>query len=116
MHELSLMGDILNLITTDATDRGIKKIDHIHLIVGELSNAMPDALDMAFSIFKAQGVDILSPDSILTMDIEKANAQCVLCELEYEPDQRLAVCPNCLIPTGKLISGDKFSVEFYKGS
>ena len=45
MHEMALMGDILQLVHEDAAARGIEKIEKIELMVGEISNAMPDALE-----------------------------------------------------------------------
>lgn len=115
MHEIALMGDILDLVSRDAHERGIRKVRHVRLTVGELSNAMPDALEMAFDIFKAQGVEILEAEAKLSIQIEEARAVCVLCEQEYKPDRRLALCPRCSLPTGKITSGETFSVQSYEG-
>lgn len=116
MHEMALMGDILQLVENDARTRNFKKIDRIELIVGELSNALPDALELAFEVFRAGGLTMLSEQSKLVIFKEKAKAKCTVCEHEYIPDARLSICPACGLPSGKLICGETFKVQSYEGS
>lgn len=115
MHELALMGDILNLIGEDAKKQKIAKVNKVELIVGDLSNALPDALEMAFDMHKNQGIDFLDKDAKLIIIHEKAKAKCVLCEHEYEPDYHISVCPKCNMPSGKLIEGETFKINSYDG-
>ncbi|MBT9252748.1 MAG: hydrogenase maturation nickel metallochaperone HypA [Brockia lithotrophica] len=115
-HELALMGDILNLIAEDMKVRGLSKVLKIELIVGELSNAMPDALEMAFDIHKAMKSPILDESSELVIIREEARMKCVFCGHEYTPDNRVALCPNCGMPGGKIISGETLKVLSYEGS
>lgn len=115
MHEIALMGDILNLIGDDAKKRDIKKVKKVELIVGELSNALPDALEMAFDVFKTRNIDFLDKDSELIIISEKAKARCAICGLEYFPDQRVAMCPECHFPSGELIEGETLKVKSYTG-
>ncbi|WML32350.1 hydrogenase maturation nickel metallochaperone HypA [Neobacillus sp. OS1-32] len=116
MHEMALMGDIVQLIEEDATAQGITKIEKVELIVGEISNAMPDALRMAFEIFRDQNLHFFSRDAQLVIHTEEAKAQCVLCGTQYRPRQKIALCPECKIPSGKLLSGETFQILSYEGS
>lgn len=116
MHEMSLMGDILQLIQNDAAERGIEKVGKIELIVGEISNAMPDALRMAFDIFRDQNLHFFTSTAQLIIHIEEAKSKCVICGTEYRPTQKIALCPNCHIPSGKILSGETFQVLSYEGS
>lgn len=116
MHEMSLMGDILQLVHEDAVQKGIEKIEKVELIVGEISNAMPDALQMAFDIFRDQNLHLFTNTAQLIIHIEEAKAECVLCGKEYHPEQKIALCPNCKIPSGKVLSGETFQVLSYEGS
>ncbi len=115
MHELGLMGDILNLINDDLANSKLEKVTEIELLVGELSNAMPDALYMALEIYKAEGIDFLTPETKLVIVNEEAEAVCILCETKYKPDQLIAICPECRIPSGKVISGESFKIISYDG-
>lgn len=116
MHEMALMGDILELVERDAVSRNILHIEKIELIVGDLSNALPDALEMAFEVFKARSQARLSKDAKLIVIKEKAMAKCTVCEHEYEPDARLSICPKCKLPSGILTAGETFKVQSYEGS
>jgi len=116
MHEMALMGDILILIEQDASNNAIDKVEEIELIVGELCNAMPEALEMAFDLYKSSEPAFLNKDAKLVLIKEEAKACCTICGTEYHPEQRIALCPKCDFPSGELISGETFKVNSYKGS
>ena len=115
MHEMALMGDILNIIIEDAEQKDIKQFNKIELLVGELSNAMPDALTMAFAIYKEQNPQLFSENASLHIEYEEALSECVFCQTRYKPDLRISICPSCNMPSGKLISGETFQVLSYEG-
>lgn len=115
MHEMALMGDILQIIQEDAFSQGVTRIEKIELTVGEISNAMPDALEMAFEIFKEQNLHFFDEDAQLVIHIEKAEAECIFCAKKYVPDNRISFCPDCEMPSGKIISGESFQVLSYEG-
>jgi hydrogenase nickel incorporation protein HypA/HybF len=115
MHEMALMGDILQLVQEDAAAKGIKRIEQVELIVGEITNAMPDALRMAFEIFREQNPQLFTESAVLVIHLEEAQAECVLCDEKYRPDQKIALCPNCNIPSGKILTGETFQVLSYEG-
>lgn len=115
MHEMALMGDILNIIIEDAEKKGIKQFNKIELMVGELSNAMPDALRMAFAIYKEQNPHLFSEEASLHIQYEEALSECVFCHTRYKPDLKISICPSCNMPSGKLVSGETFQVLSYEG-
>ncbi len=113
---MALMGDIIQLVWDDAQKKEFSTINKIDLLVGVLSQAMPDALDMAFLVYKEQHPNILSKEAVLEIEIEEAVAKCVICEHEYIPDQRITICPGCGVPSGNLLKGESFQVISYEGS
>lgn len=115
MHELALMGDIFLLIEKDAKEKGIQKIKKVELLVGEISNVMPDALEMAFLMIKEQNPHFITEDAELMIETEAAQAICTLCGEEYQPDELIAFCPSCKFPSGKIISGEAFQIISYEG-
>ncbi|MDP4083549.1 MAG: hydrogenase maturation nickel metallochaperone HypA [Bacillota bacterium] len=116
MHEMSLMGDILQLVQEDSSQKGIEKIGKVELIVGEISNAMPDALRMAFDLFREQNLHLFTENAELIIHLEEAEAECILCGTQYRPSQKIALCPNCQVPSGKVLKGETFQVLSYEGS
>ncbi|MBO2533038.1 hydrogenase nickel incorporation protein HypA/HybF [Planifilum fulgidum] len=115
MHELALMGDILSLVRRDARKRNFSTIERIEVVVGELSNVLPGALDMAFEIYKRRGEEMLDPEAELVIVREEARARCTVCGREYAPERLIALCPHCNMPSGMIVSGETFCVRSYEG-
>ncbi|MBM7647462.1 hydrogenase nickel incorporation protein HypA/HybF [Bacillus ectoiniformans] len=116
MHEMSLMSEIIDLVSLDAESKGFVKVNKIHVVVGDLSNVLPDALELAFFFFQQQGVPLIDEETELCIIREAAKAICSACQIEFEPDYRIALCPECKQPHSLLISGETFRVESYEGS
>lgn len=116
MHEMSLMAEVLRLVEEDANERGFVKVDRISIIVGELSNVLPDALELAFCYFQKQECSLISENSELAIIREEAKARCKECRKEFAPDYRIALCPHCHQLNTEIISGESFQIESYEGS
>lgn len=116
MHEMSLMHEIIQLVSEDAKIRGFHKVKQIQVVVGDLSNVLPEALELAFFYFCKKKAGLLDEKSQLKIIHEKAITQCQTCLHEFEPDFRVALCPKCGLLNGLLISGETFQVESYEGS
>ncbi|WP_108669116.1 hydrogenase maturation nickel metallochaperone HypA [Peribacillus acanthi] len=116
MHEMSLMAEILQLIGEDAKSKGIIYVKKIEVIVGDLSNVLPDALELAFTYFKIKKQDLIDQNTELQIIREVSKAKCTNCHLVFTPDYRIALCPKCGLPICELISGENFRVESYEGS
>ncbi len=116
MHEMALMSEIIHIIKEDAASKRIIKIDMIELLVGEISNAMPEALIMAFDVYKEQNAHFFKKNARIVIQIEQAVAECIQCSKSYVPDNRISFCPVCGLPSGKIISGESFQILSYEGS
>ena len=113
---MSLMSEIIKIVSEDARLHGFSKVDQIDVIVGDLSNVLPDALELAFFHFRKQGLGILDENTKLEIIREVAKAQCQTCLFEFIPDYRMALCPKCGRSNCLLVSGETFRVESYEGS
>ncbi|CAM3205782.1 hydrogenase maturation nickel metallochaperone HypA [Sporolactobacillus spathodeae] len=117
MHEMGLMEDALELVAEDAEKHAFQSVDKISLIVGDLSNVLPDALRFAFDAFRESGqIPILSQQASLEIIPEKGLAKCAVCGITYEPNAFIATCPECGMPFGVLLAGETFKIESYEGS
>ncbi|MDZ5712737.1 hydrogenase maturation nickel metallochaperone HypA [Jeotgalibacillus haloalkalitolerans] len=116
MHEMSLMSEIIQAVSADAQTRGIKRVERIDVIAGELSNVLPDALELAFFYFQKQGIHCIDESTTLRISTEPAIARCEECQLEFKPDYRIALCSKCMRTSCVLLSGETFKVESYEGS
>lgn len=116
MHEMALMGEIVELLEQDAMIRNIHAITRVEVKVGTLSNVLPEALEMAFDAYKLQPTNRLTETAQLIIHIEQAKAVCVICGQEYEPASRIAQCPSCQFLGGKMVAGETFQLLAYEGS
>ena len=116
MHEMSLMYEVILLVSKDAKLRGFQNVTQIQVIIGDLSNVLPDRLESAFLYFCKEKAGLVNEQSQLTIIREKAMTQCQNCLFTFEPDDRITLCPQCNSLDGLIISGETFQVEFYEGS
>ncbi|MBM7096730.1 hydrogenase maturation nickel metallochaperone HypA [Bacillus sp. H-16] len=116
MHEMSLMEDLIRLVSDDAEQRGIRHISKITVIVGDLSNVLPDALELAFLFMRTRELAVVNEETELEMVKEEARAVCRSCDYTFIPDYRIAFCPKCRLPRAIVVSGETFRVESYEGS
>lgn len=115
MHEMSLVESTLAMVRDLASKEHITKITEVCLGVGELSGAMPDALTFAFEALKKVETYSMFSQANLTIEWEEALAECVECGTSYHPDRKILLCPQCQLPTGKLISGENLQVLYFEG-
>ncbi len=110
------MWEVIEIVSNDAKLNGFSKVTKIELIVGELSNVLPEALEYAFSYFQNDGLNMVNQGTELHMIREKAKVKCQTCLFVFEPDYHIALCPKCELFNCILISGETFRVESYEGS
>lgn len=114
MHEFALMESIFDIVQKQADLFEFQHIDRIGLEVGELSGAMPDALQFAFDVLK-QNTPRMNDSTELEITFVKAKAKCVQCKQEYEPETYIAVCPSCHLAIGQIIDGEQLQVIYIEG-
>ncbi|MDQ0246804.1 hydrogenase nickel incorporation protein HypA/HybF [Bacillus fengqiuensis] len=116
MHEMSLMVELIHIVSEDANQRNIGYVNKIEVIVGDLSNVLPDALELAFFHIRKQGLRLIDEHTELHIIREAAKAKCPTCQQEFVPDYRIALCPKCQLPNCLLLAGETFRVKAYEGS
>lgn len=115
LHEMSLMSEIIQLVTEDAEKRGFNQVVSIEVIVGEHSNVLTEALQFAFQYFQGQQSYIINKYTNLDITHEEAKVRCQNCKMEFHPNDVKALCPDCKLSNCLLISGEAFRVISYEG-
>lgn len=114
MHELSVMSGIIEVIENSAKENNIHKIKKVKLVVGQMSNAVPDALTMAFDMLKGAGP--FTEDAILEIDFINTRVRCHECECEFQPgDGYIFICPQCKGLHTEVIEGEQLYVDYFEG-
>ena len=75
MHELSIAEELLQIITTKASQVGIGKINQINLKIGEFSGVLSDALVFAFEMLSK---DTISEGARIEIEQSRGNELQVL--------------------------------------
>jgi hydrogenase nickel incorporation protein HypA/HybF len=114
MHELSLMSDVVRLVTEDAARRAtpIGRISRVEMEVGELSGAFPHALRAAFPI-ACKGTALEGAE--LVINEVRADVRCKKCGREFLPTKDGWACPACGSYEADLRHGTELQVVSYTG-
>jgi len=108
MHETALMQNLLNTVYKAVENRNVVRVNRVILSVGQLSNALPDALSFAFRAMTQQGI---MKDAQLVIKQTPATARCESCGGEFPVEGFPIVCPSCGSSSFSIMSGDEVYIE-----
>lgn len=112
MHELSLMKDVVRIVSLDAAGRGFRRVSRIHMEVGELSGALPHALKAAFPV-ASRGTIVEGAE--LWVDEIRAGIRCGQCGCDFLPTEEGWACPECGSKGTGPMRGTELQVVSYTG-
>ena len=107
MHELSLVMEVIDLVSKEAGKSKILSILELEIEVGYLSGVDADAFQSALEMM-VQGT--LLENSRLAIIRTPATGRCKPCDLEFTMQERLAVCPACQAFPSEISGGQEFRV------
>lgn len=114
MHEMGLMAEMVNLLAESAKEHQVGRINKVKLIVGKMTNALPDALLLAFDVYKEQ--ELFSPSAILDIEEKETIGHCGSCGETFPvSDNFLFICPACHGLRIEIVSGRELYIENYEG-
>ncbi|KUO74071.1 MAG: hydrogenase nickel incorporation protein HypA [Desulfosporosinus sp. BRH_c37] len=108
MHEMSLMGGVFEVIEQTLSQHEIKRVLEVKLKVGELTNAQPDALQMAFEAFCK---DTICEGAELIIERVPVRGRCRNCQFEFTVSTMFFLCPKCQNTGIEVIQGEELLLE-----
>ena len=108
MHEMSLMGGVFEVIEQTLSQHEIKRVLQVKLKVGELTNAEPDALQMAF---EAYCKDTFCEGAELIVERIPVRGSCRSCNHEFSVPTMFFLCPKCHNTSIEIIQGEELLLE-----
>jgi len=108
VHEMSLMGGVFEVIEQNISQHKLKRVLQVKLKVGELTNAEPDALQMAF---EAYCKDTICEGADLLIERVPVYARCRNCQYEFNVKGMIFLCPNCQDVNIEVIQGEELLLE-----
>lgn len=104
---MGLLRAVVSAVERTAAKSAATRVKAVGLRVGSLSGAVPEALQGAWPIASSGTV---MDGAELELEWVRAAVECPACG-EVEIDEFYALtCPNCGMPTGKLVRGREFEV------
>lgn len=108
MHEMSLMGGVFDVIDSLLARHDIKKVTQVKLKIGKLTNAEPDALNLAF---EAYAKDTVCEGAELIIDLIPVRGKCKDCGEEFAIEGLQFLCPRCQNFHIEVIQGEELLLE-----
>ncbi|HEY8890619.1 MAG TPA: hydrogenase maturation nickel metallochaperone HypA [Clostridium sp.] len=112
MHEVSIIQNVVEIVTDKAIENKFTKVTKVSLKIGELSGVMPESLNFAF---KSCIVDTLLEGSVLGIEKVKAIGECKECKQEFPIDHFNKLCPCCNKFCSSIISGYELYINTIEG-
>lgn len=109
MHELGIMTGVLESATTAAHDANATRLIGIRLSIGEMTEAIEDALQFAFDALKEN--DPFIEDANLEVNTIRPKSICLECGAEYTHDRFHMFCPECDSFATQLIEGRELRID-----
>lgn len=112
MHEVSIIENVIKIVSEKAIENKLAKVNKVSLKIGELSGVLPESLNFAF---KNCIINTMLEDSILEIERVEAVADCKDCGIEFPIDHFNKLCPNCNRFCSSIISGYELYVNTIEG-
>lgn len=108
MHEMSLMSSIFDIIHSTIAEHQPQKVTKVSLKVGDLTNALPDALQMAFEVFAK---DTIVEGAVLEIIRIPVKIRCIECGKETILEVPSFLCPHCESLGVEVLSGRELQID-----
>ncbi len=109
MHELGIMTGVMEAATTAAHDAGATKLLKVSLSIGEMTEAVEDALTFAFEALCES--DPFTSDAELEINMIRPKSRCLECGEVFEHDRFHMFCPNCDSFATELLAGRELEID-----
>lgn len=108
MHEMSLCENILDIIEDNAKQQNFSKVNKIHLEIGKLSHAEPDAMVFCFdSVVKGT----MAEGAKLVITRPEGKAKCLDCGNIVVVKELYDICSECDSARLDVIEGDEMKIK-----
>ena len=113
MHEISLVENIIDIVTSEMQKHSITKVSVIRLRIGEMSHAVPEALTFGFEMMSK---DTPLEGAELVIESVPTKGRCNDCGTEFVMTDILDICPDCRGARIEIISGKELEIAEFEGN
>lgn len=109
MHELGIMTGVLDAASQVAHEAGATRLLKVSLSIGEMTEAIEDALVFAFEALVEN--DPFLKDAQLEVNMIRPKSRCLECGAEFEHDRFHMFCPECDSFATELLAGRELQID-----
>lgn len=111
MHELGIMTSVLDAVCESAQQADANKVLKVSLSIGEMTEAVEDALVFAFEALRDLSEYRLCAEAELCLNFIRPKSICLDCGTEFEHDKFHAFCPECESSATSLTQGRELQID-----
>lgn len=112
MHEVSIMGEIFEIIEDNVKSYNLKRVDKVVLKIGEFTCVEEGALRFAFEAFSK---DTEAEEAELIIDRVEASAKCNECDETFKVAFTNKICPKCNTFSNDIVTGYELLLHEIEG-
>jgi hydrogenase nickel incorporation protein HypA/HybF len=107
MHEMGIVSGVLDAVNASARDAGATKVLAVKLRIGDMTEAIGDALEFAFEVL-SEGT--LSEGATLDIEWVSPESVCLECGNQFGHDRFHRRCPACESYETALVKGRELEI------
>jgi len=107
MHEVSIAQGLMKILEDETKKHDVSRVKRVHLRIGELSTCVPDALTFAFEVVSEGTV---AEGAELKIEVVPAKGRCDKCDIEFDVDSAMFLCPQCGGIAAEIVSGKELDI------
>lgn len=108
MHEMAIAQSILDIVLQTAADHGATRVSTIKLLIGEMTQIVPQSLEFGFSTLAA---GTIAQHASLQIKILPAQGKCTQCGCQFYIQCFKFRCPECHSDSIGVLSGRELLVD-----
>ncbi len=112
LHELSIAESLLEIVVDESKKHGLERVNKIKLQIGEFAAVVAESLTFCFEMVSR---DTVASGALIEIESVGVVARCDVCDLSFEVQDQVFLCPRCGEPALELLSGRELSVMSIEG-
>jgi hydrogenase nickel incorporation protein HypA/HybF len=108
MHEQSIVESLVSIALENARKANATRILNVHVVVGELSGVVDDAMGFYFGFMTR---DTIAAGAGLSFEHVEARLRCRSCGTTFAAREHDFHCPDCGKPEADIVSGRELYVD-----
>lgn len=112
MHEVSIMGEVFDIIEDNVKSHNIKKVNKVVIDIGEFTCVEENSLRFSFDTMK---IGTVCEDSDFIINKIPATAKCDDCDEIFSVSYTNKICPLCNKFSNNILTGYELSLQTIEG-